>query len=74
MPKEQQWYWEFGYKGAKARNILDSFNKHFAPDDGESLENSVVESDVEVDMDMLFPQPVAMQEKVTEIRQRLLEG
>ena len=53
------------------RKTLDSFNKHFSPDDGESLAEPVVESDVEVDMDTLFPQPVAMQDKVAAARKKL---
>ncbi len=71
MPKEQQWYWECQYKEAKERKILDSFNKHFSPDDGESLAEPVVESGVEVDIDTLFPQSVAMQEKVAAARKKL---
>jgi len=74
MPKEQQWYWESQYSEAKARKILDSFNKHFTPDDGESLEEPVVESNEEIDMETLFPQPNLVQEKVATVRQRLLEG
>ena len=74
MPKEQQWYWESEYTQAKVRNTLDSFNKRFAPDDGESLEEPVVESNEEIDMETLFPQPNLVQEKVATVRQRLLEG
>jgi hypothetical protein len=53
---------------------FDSFNKHFAPDDGDSRSGPVIESDEEIDMDALFPQPNLVQEKVAAVRQRLLEG
>ena len=71
MPKEQQWYWESQYSEAKARNTLDSFNKHFAPDDGDTLAEPEVVTDEEIDMETLFPQPVAMQEKVAAARKKL---
>jgi len=73
MPVEQAWYWEMQYQEAKIRQNLEGFMKHFAlDDDGDEKEST--EEHVEIDMDTLFPQPVAIQEKVGAIRQRLLEG
>ena len=50
---------------------MDSFNKHFAPDDGDTLAEPEVVIDEEIDVETLFPQPVAMQEKVAAARKKL---
>jgi hypothetical protein len=74
MPVEQAWYWEMQYQEAKIRQNLEGFMEHFALEDDEEPSTETKVEDVEIDMDTLFPQPVAMQEKVGAIRQRLLEG
>jgi hypothetical protein len=70
MSREQQWFWEFTYLEAKARKTLEQFEKNFAPDD----EETPIESSADTDFDVLFPNPINMQERVGSIRHGLLEA
>ena len=70
MSAEQKWYWESMYVEAKAKHTLEQFEKFFAPND-EIVSPKAVEV---VDMDnieQLFPNPTAMQEKIAAIRSTL---
>jgi hypothetical protein len=70
MSAEQKWYWESMYVEAKTIHTLEQFEKFFAPND-EIVSPKAVEV---VDMDnieQLFPNPMAMQEKIAAIRSKL---
>ena len=64
MPIEQQWYWEFNCKEAKAKGYLPEYLSMMVADDGCFTPPPTVKFKNDVDLGYLFPSLSATQELI----------